>query len=289
MPLRREIPRANIILLLLAMNYTKCKICSSTVSSYNPKLQLIRCNDCGLIFFEEHLNNYNRSLYTQLYNDGTYGQHIDQQKLIETGMQPKLGYNKSLIIRKVLSNRGELSLAELGAGVGVVAKYLAKRGYEYTGFELNEAIALRAQSYGLNILPVGFEGLDSYQNQFDVVLAFEVLEHIDDLGQCFGFIAKSLKVNGVIGISVPNFEKYKNYETIQTRLFQDKPPIHINFFTLNALSRILKYHNLEPVYLKVRPFPDLNFKSLKTYRLLGRMLMGRYYGSTILGVARKIL
>lgn len=269
------------------MNYTKCKICSSVVSSYNPKLKLIKCNNCGLIFFEEQLNNSNRSLYTQLYNDGTYGQHIDQQKLIEIGRQPKLGYNKSLILKKVLSKNMDLNIAELGAGVGVVAKFLAKRGLEYTGFELNEEIALSAQSNGLNVLPVGFEGLDLYHDKFDVVLAFEVLEHIENLGQCFNLIAKSMKTNGVVGFTVPNVEKYKNYEITQTRLFQDCPPIHLNFFTLYALPRILKYYHLEPLYLKVRPFPSLSLKSWKTYRLLGRVLMGKYYGSTILGVARK--
>ena len=269
-------------------SYNKCKVCSNETFQYLPTLKLVKCEKCGLIFFSERINNEDvESLYKDLYqNSPGYKQHKKQGLILEKGKQPPVGYNKKFVLKKILKNK-DLNIGEIGAGVGVVAKYVMDLGYNYEGFEIHKAIAEIAAAEGLKIRPLGYEGLREFQNYFDAIVAFEVLEHIEDIDGCFRIMYKSLKNNGSIGFTVPNTEKYMNYEKIQTKLFQDNPPVHVNFFTIQSLKKILPLYGFEPRFLKVRKFPDMSMRSIYTYKSIVKMLFGKYYGSTILCVAQK--
>ncbi|NMB64132.1 MAG: class I SAM-dependent methyltransferase [Spirochaetes bacterium] len=216
-----------------------------------PEFGLVKCNNCGLIFFEETQDIQNsKTLYRDLYNEDIgYKQHKRQEQQIKKGIQPRLGYNKKIILSKIINEKRKYSIAEIGAGVGVVASYLIKEGHKYTGFEINEEIAYNATKQGLQIKHTGYHGLVDYNKEFDAVLAFEVLEHIDNLDECFRLIVKSLSSNGLLGFTVPNSNKFRNYEEIQTRLFQSSPPVHLNFFNCDNIQNILNLYKLEPVFL----------------------------------------
>jgi SAM-dependent methyltransferase len=270
--------------------YTSCKICNSAIDPFLIRKKIVKCTNCDLIFFQEQLNQSEIiELYKNLYdfgNDAAYHAHIRQQQLINRGSQPQIGYNKKVIINQIACSKSSF-IGEIGAGVGIVGKYFTDKGYKYVGIELNESVATKASSTGINMQSGSFENLHAYQNSFDALVAFEVIEHIDDLKLCLTLIYNSLRKKGKFGFTVPNFHKRKNYEGDPEKLYQPNPPIHVNFFTEENIRKILKFFGFRIEYLKTRSFPDFNFKRKQTYSHLLKALVGCFEGSTIKGIAIK--
>lgn len=77
------------------------------------------------------------------------------------------------------------SVLELGCGEGVFAAALEERGMRATGIERDRDAAAIARSRLSRILPLGIdEGLEALrQERFDVIVAADVLEHLDDPGR----------------------------------------------------------------------------------------------------------
>lgn len=99
----------------------------------------------------------------------------------------------------------EDKIIEIGAGTGNVARYLQKNGYENISVGEMHLNGLKyAQSYGMKEC-YQFDLLDSpFENEFDVVCMFDVLEHIADDGLALQNVNKMLKGGGEIMITVPS-------------------------------------------------------------------------------------
>lgn len=269
--------------------YTSCKICNSPIEPLIEIKDIVQCTNCKLVFYRKKLiHEQTIELYKQLYHseDFAYSAHLKHQQLISNGIQPVLGYNKKTIINKIIRSKPS-TVGEIGAGVGVAGKYFTDKKFSYTGIELDESIADRARESGINIQSGSFQNLQAYQNSFDALVAFEVIEHIDDLKLCFSLVQNALRSKGKFGFTVPNFNKRQNFKGDFDKLYQPNPPVHVNFFTKQNLSQILKFFGFRIEYLKARPLPDLNFRKQKTYRNIFKALTGRFEGSTLMCVAVK--
>jgi len=95
-------------------------------------------------------------------------------------------------------------LIEIGAGTGNVSRYLKSKNYlDISVGDMHRKGLLYAQSYGINkcyqfdLLRVPFE------NEFDVVCMFDVLEHIADDIQALDSVNQILSSRGYIVLTVP--------------------------------------------------------------------------------------
>lgn len=96
-------------------------------------------------------------------------------------------------------------IIEIGAGTGNIARYLQKNGYKNISVGEIHLNGLKyAQSYGMKDC-YQFDLLDSpFENEFDVVCMFDVLEHIPDDNLALQNVYKMLKVDGKIILTVPS-------------------------------------------------------------------------------------
>ncbi len=271
------------------MVYTRCKICNSETADFLVQFELIKCSRCSLIFYKHPLPSaYAKDLYNQLYNKGEdYAAYKQEATLLQQGIQPHLGYNKQKILNSLIKKRCR-NFVEIGAGVGITGNYLQNQKLIYNGIELDAEAVRLANSAGINVTNHSFEYLSAFTNK-DAAVAFEVLEHIDDIGECFKHLYNCLKPGGYLGFSVPNFNNFYNLSAAaqQTGLGQVSPPVHINFFTVENLQKIVQLSGFTPLYLRPRPYPTLLLRKKATYKKLWRSLLGKYEGSTILCVARR--
>ena len=98
---------------------------------------------------------------------------------------------------------------EVGCGNGFFLQKLQTQGTKCTGLEFNvEAIKVGCEQ-GLNILKQDIcEHSKEYYEKYDVVCAFQVLEHICQVGDFIQAALDCLKPGGKLIIGVPNSNPY---------------------------------------------------------------------------------
>ncbi|HMP91656.1 MAG TPA: class I SAM-dependent methyltransferase [Phnomibacter sp.] len=229
-----------------------------------------------------------KETYKQLYSKGNeYQVHLDQLAKIQAKKQLPIGYNKSYVIKEVLKHNHSPQFLEIGAGVGFVAQYLLRKGYSYQGLEYEPGIAALSTTTGLPIEQGDFHSLPNLPKNYNTVLFFEVLEHVQDLKEVLTVLKEQLLPGDLIGFTVPNFDVYKNFSKVPNRVYGSPPPIHVNFFTLQSLGQILPAYGFEPIMLKSRPIPQYGGKPMQYIKHWFNYLRGRFYGSNIFCVAKK--
>lgn len=271
-------------------SYNSCKVCGAPTTLINQRYNLVQCSDCQLIFCNQVFSDEELiKTYDELYNKSTiYKRHQNEYINLKSNQNVKLGWGKRRPLQYVL-DKNINSICEIGAGVGLVAMYLKKfKEIQYTGIELDKLTALKAQSLGLNVINGSFSILKDLPHNFDAIIGFEVLEHIQDLKHFFELVNGRLRPSGFLVFSVPNYSKKMNYNSESDKLYQDKPPVHLNFFTRENITRILDKSGFSVELLKVKSLPYLNLNVRGTYRQLFLALFGNYEGPTIICVARRV-
>ena len=104
----------------------------------------------------------------------------------------------------------ELCFLDLGCGGGLITESLTKKGVSVTGVDASEATIRAAQQHALqNNLDITYqvgsaESLQEKGQQFDVILALDVVEHVADVESFLRAISNLLKKNGVLVLSTLN-------------------------------------------------------------------------------------
>lgn len=113
---------------------------------------------------------------------------------------------KEFIYQQMKKNIDKSSkIIEIGAGTGNVARYLQKNGYGNISVgEMHRNGLKYAQSYGIQNC-YQFDLLRTpFENEFDTVCLFDVLEHIEEDNLAIQNVFKMLTENGQIVLTVPS-------------------------------------------------------------------------------------
>ena len=205
--------------------YNSCKICNSDVLTENRTYSLVRCQSCDLVFCsKEYRENDFKVLYDNLYNVGNnpkYEIHSGVEYNEMKSGKIAIGYNRRKLIKKNV--RASDRVLEIGSGNGLVGLFLKKNfDVQYTGIEIDHETSKKAIAFGLNVINSDYKVIQNLSEKFDVIMMWEVLEHIQDLDFCLKLLKKSLSENGRIILSVPNYDKRLNYNNRKDKLYQSK-------------------------------------------------------------------
>lgn len=132
----------------------------------------------------------------------------------------RLGYLKDQIIRHYSGNDGvhgqsatplnNLSLVDIGCGGGLVAEPMARLGATVTGVDASEINIRVASMHAENTgIPITYRAATAEQlalegAQFDVVLALEMIEHVDNVGLLYDSLCHLVKPGGLLILSTLN-------------------------------------------------------------------------------------
>jgi 2-polyprenyl-3-methyl-5-hydroxy-6-metoxy-1,4-benzoquinol methylase len=270
--------------------FTNCKICNGIIDLINLKFNLVKCQSCEFVFSktiyseEEFIATYDRLYNTK--EDLKYSKHtIEEFNKLKNSIIT-IGYNRKRIISKVLSNKPQ-NILEIGSGIGLIGMYLKQFStVSYVGLELDKKTHERALSLGVNSVNGDFSMMETLDKEFDVIMMWEVLEHLQDLDLFFQLAKERLKPQGVFIFSVPNFDKIGNYANPKDAIFQSGPPIHLNFFRKKSVKNVLGKYEFEVLDVSVKKFPYFNFKTFGFYKMLFKSFIGKYNGPTLYVTAK---
>lgn len=134
------------------------------------------------------------------------------------------------------------------------AAFLQEMGpnYERWGIELSEAAAAVATSRGVHVLRGSVESLDDLDETFDMVLAFDVLEHVHDQHALASRLARWVKPGGYLVVETGNARSLHarlmgsrwSYLAIDEHLVAHSP---------ESLSLLLDQHGFSCIHLTLQP------------------------------------
>jgi 2-polyprenyl-3-methyl-5-hydroxy-6-metoxy-1,4-benzoquinol methylase len=268
--------------------FNTCKVCDNRIELINEKFNLGLCTKCKFIFC---LTAYSQeqfvAVYDELYNkeNSKYQRHskIEFDQIVKEQVI-KIGLNRSRLIKNNILNTNCQSVLEIGSGIGLIGAYvrLKNKQVRYTGIELDEEAFRKSQLLKLNTINGDFTEMEKIEGQFDVIMLWEVIEHLQDLKLFLDLAYKKLNNKGKIILSTPNYNKILNYPNRENdQLFQDEPPIHLNFFTTESIKNIFELYRFANCKIEVKKFPYIALTKKIFYLNTFKALLNKYQGSTI--------
>ena len=193
-----------------------CPICKSeqTVHLYNctdylvskEVFDLYKCRNCTFIYtlnppLENEIGTYYQSTNYISHSNTTKGVVNKLYHLVRAYMLKKKGN----IIEKY-SPKG--NLLDVGAGIGLFADEMKKRGWTVEGIEKSE----NARKFAFSEFNIDLKDVSYWANikdkSKDVITLWHVLEHIYDLDNIWFELKRVLKDDGCIVIALPNSSSY---------------------------------------------------------------------------------
>ncbi len=118
----------------------------------------------------------------------------------------RLGYITETLCGRFNNIKG-LEILDVGCGGGLLCEPMARLGAKVTGIDADATAIAVAKSHaaGQN-LKVDYRNivLEKVKEKFDVILALEIIEHVEDTDFFIQSLAKNLKSNGVVILSTLN-------------------------------------------------------------------------------------
>ncbi len=209
-----------------------CKICNSklTENYLHGKYELTRCKNCGVNFntyfpkneeITEHYENKYKISIDDIYND-------------ERRRYFRYPENIGLINDIVQFAKAPSSILDIGCDKGYFIDEARRYGFNVFGTELSKTANLYTKKIKLDVR----EKISDFEQKFDIVTLWHVLEHIPEPVDFLNEIKLKMNRPGYLFIRVPAFDSY------WSQLLKDKwdwfqPENHLFHYSMKSLSWLL--------------------------------------------------
>ena len=148
-----------------------------------------------------------------------------------------------------------MHVLEVGCGKGGFVDAVNRSGGNGVGLELNQEQVENGRSRGLKLLPELIEKhAVANAAKYDVVCAFQVMEHICQVKDFLLSCLAVLKPGGRLIVSVPNNDAFVNKGDDDPVL--NMPPHHMGLWDSNALVSLGRFFPLRIDGLELEPLQD---------------------------------
>jgi 2-polyprenyl-3-methyl-5-hydroxy-6-metoxy-1,4-benzoquinol methylase len=220
--------------------HTSCYLCNSkSISELHgyEKHHLAKCQTCGFVFSTAVPSEAELiAFYSQDYDRTDYFSPITEKR-----------YNELLDTFEPYRKTGKL--LDIGCGYGFFLETAKKRGWEVHGTEVSEEACEKCTAKGIQMHCGKFELQDFQEEFFDIIVSFEVIEHLQNPQELLTRAHQALRKGGLFYLTTPNFNSYlrrrlgPSYDVIDY-------PNHLSYYTPKTLTKLFTKNGYRT--LKVR-------------------------------------
>lgn len=170
---------------------------------------------------------------------------------------------KRQVILDYLATCGGRRILEVGCGCGDLLRVLDRRGYQGVGIDISEeALAVAASGLSGGRFTVARRTPGELREEFDVVIASEVMEHYQDDALFLRQLKERVRDGGHLLLTVPAHMKDwgPNDDTCGHVRRYERAELH-NLLTAAGFSDIVIHSYGVPVYNLMKPVYDLAVRS----------------------------
>lgn len=141
---------------------------------------------------------------------------------------------------------------EIGCGRGAFSQKISTK--KYVGLEFSQKAKEIAFSKGILIENESIQSHSvAHPAKYDVVCAFQVLEHISEIRSFIESSIKALKPGGLLIYSLPSADSFLS---IITNNFLNMPPHHVSFWSDKCLKHIAEIFGMKVVNIEHEKLAD---------------------------------
>lgn len=203
-----------------------CPLCSNSklkpLSTY-AKNHLLKCRVCGFVFSQIKYSqevlqklywNYSRTDYLSPITIKRYNELLDK-------------FEKYRLTNKIL---------DIGCGIGYFLEIAKNRGWEIYGSEYTDEAIRICKTKGITIV----DDYSLYNNQFDIISSFEVIEHYENPLDELNKHINCLRKDGIYYITTPNFNSITRYLLKSKWTNVITTPEHLSYFSPKSMQILFK-------------------------------------------------
>lgn len=221
-----------------------CDMCGSREVEFLDVIQgfvFKQCKKCSFVFAPDITPEYLKSLYAKGYHGPDDG-------------GPKKGWSKNISFLepalKLLPN-GPLRVLDFGTGQDLAPDELRKLGHRVIAVDIAPPIRPHPDRLTGDILELGLK-----RNQFDLVYAFQVFEHLPNPRSILKELLRLLKPEGLLLIHT-DMETEARLENDFRNWWYVAPPDHCSFYRPQTFETALKdtHHKIiisEPTFVVIK-------------------------------------
>ncbi len=210
--------------------------------------EIYKCNFCGSHFISAErdikyiydiiYSNTNTSGYDRYYN------YANKVKNINNPLK-YLAFQESNYypVYSFIKNKEKLKILEVGCGYGYLSYALHKAGHEVTAIDIaTGAINFAKQNFGNYFHQSNLEDFSKQnKDKFDLVIATEVIEHLESPNDFLMLSEKLLAPGGNILLTTPDKDFSDQNAIWQT----DLPPVHLSWIGKKGMSELAKKNSMQ--------------------------------------------
>lgn len=237
--------------------YRECPCCGGEkyidFDKFHDTYNMVNCDRCKTVFINpcpnmDALDEYYSQSKTSKFNREMWAKRKKRTKA-EYLFDDRIVQLKN-IINKIKKGNGEpIRILEVGAGSGnfleIVSETLVEYNLELVGIDIDKGASEEAQGRNINVQYANIEDIiHSHNDQYDIIMHFELIEHLIYPRVFLENCLKIIKNGGYILFSTPNGEGFDNKEISYN--FEDRmiahsifPPMHLNSYNISNINFLL--------------------------------------------------
>jgi 2-polyprenyl-3-methyl-5-hydroxy-6-metoxy-1,4-benzoquinol methylase len=216
----------------------------------------------------------------QRYKENDYCEIMLEEKIMFSLLKEWSQENKK--------EKSNLKVLDLGCGSGLITKEIQKLGYQVKGLDFSQEALKKAVNNGIDAKWCNFDkGIDGENEEFDVIWAGDIIEHVFDPIGLLREANRVLKKEGIIIMTIPNdvglFNRVRTFFGISYQAAMYKKSgfyKHHTFFTFSLIRYMLKKNNFS--IMKYQKILDA-----RKFRLSSSILPSFLYNELVIYAKKK--